>query len=191
MANGRVLTGFSKPYVATYSATGTTVTYASAKILARGVSVTISPESSDESYFYADNMVAETSGGMFTGGTVTLTVDGLLDDASKMIFGLPTKGTDGTFAYGDDMEIPFVGVGFIARYMSEGVTTYVPYVLTKCRFNIASLSANTQEDAIDFQTQELTATILRDDTAKHNWMKVGEAVQTEAAAVTVITNILK
>ena len=38
-ANGRVITGFSQPYVALYSESGGTVTYASGQILARGVSV--------------------------------------------------------------------------------------------------------------------------------------------------------
>lgn len=191
MANGRVTTGFSKPYVALYSAAGTTVTYTSAKPLARGVSVSIAPEVSDESYFYADNMVAETSGGTFTGGTVTLTVDGLLDDARKLIYGLGTKGTDGFYDYGDSMTIPFVGVGFVARVQSEGVVSYVPYVLPKCRFKVANVEASTQAETIDFQTEELEATILRDDTTNHSWLKVGEGTTTEALAVTRLTNFLK
>lgn len=56
MANGRVLTGFSKPYVAEYSASGNTVTYKSGMILARGVSVSLSVEASDDNIFYADNV---------------------------------------------------------------------------------------------------------------------------------------
>lgn len=55
MANGKVATGFSFPYVAKYEATGNVVTYTDAMPLARGVDVTLSPESSDENIFYADN----------------------------------------------------------------------------------------------------------------------------------------
>ena len=43
-ANGKVCTGFSSPWVAIYGNTGTTVTYSSAAVLARGVSVAISPD---------------------------------------------------------------------------------------------------------------------------------------------------
>ena len=47
-ANGRVITGFSKPYIANYAASGTTVTYSGGMVLARGVSVSLAPESADD-----------------------------------------------------------------------------------------------------------------------------------------------
>ena len=107
-----------------------------------------------------------------------------------MIFGLPDADSSDFINYGDTMAIPFVGVGFVARYMSDGVTSYVPYVLPKCRFNVANLEANTQEESLEFQTQSLEATILRDDTTNHNWLKIGEAQTTEALALGKITTFL-
>ena len=89
-AAGKVTIGFSKPYVALYSESGGTVTYSSGQLLARGVSVSVESDSSDNNNFYADNIVAETDAGSFTGGTATLTVDGLLQDAEKLVQGLPT-----------------------------------------------------------------------------------------------------
>ena len=74
-AAGKVITGYSKPYVAKYSATGGTVTYSEGMPLARGVSVSISPEVGDANPFYADNVEAETVPGVFTGGTADLVVD--------------------------------------------------------------------------------------------------------------------
>lgn len=187
MANGRVITGFSKPYVAIYGESGGVVSYTSTQILARGVNVDLSIDSADDNNFYADNVVAESATGMFGGGTVTLTVDGLLTAAEKLILGLPAADGDGWTAYGDAMSIPYCGVGFVVRYMSEGVTTYVPVVLTKVKFSVPNLSAATQEDEIDWQTQELTATIMRDDSSDHNWKYVGTGVSTEAAAESAIT----
>lgn len=182
-AAGRVCTGFSKPYVAKYTASNGSVTYSLGQVLARGVSVNIEPDTaSDDNIFYADNVAAETVGGTFTGGSLTLTVDGLLDAARKLILGLPTAGTDGFIAYGDSQDIPNVGVGFVARFMSDGVTSYVPVILTKCRFNEPAISAATQEEEIDWQTEELAAAILRDDTANHVWKLLGEEQTTEAAA---------
>jgi phi13 family phage major tail protein len=190
MANGRVLTGFSQPYVASYAATGTTVTYTSGQILARGVSVGLEVTVADDNTFYADNIAAESVPGLFQSGTCTLTVDGLLDPAAKLILGLPSAGADGFTAYGDDMNPPYVGVGFICRYMSDGVTSYVPVVLPKCRFNTPNLDAATQGESIEWQTQELTANILRDDTAKHNWKLVGSAYSTEALAASAIATVM-
>lgn len=182
MANGRVITGFSMPYVALYEANEGVVTYSNGMPLARGVNVSIDPESSDDNIFYADNQQAETAAGTFTGGTATFTVDGLKNDAAKMILGLP-NAVDGWVAYGDDQVIPYVGAGFIVRYQEDQVVTWVPMYLTKVTFGIPGTEAATQEDEIDWQTQELEATIMRDDTAKHNWKQVSEtAYTTEAEA---------
>lgn len=194
MAVGKVCTGFSLPYVAKYAASGGTVTYSEGMRLARGVSVSIAPDSSDNNDFYADNVKAESVNGVFTGGTVTLTVDGLLPAAEEFIFGLPEAATVGTVSvlkYGDSAQSPYVGIGFIARYMSDGVTTYKVIVLTKAKFNLPTEEANTQEDAISWQTQALEATIMRDDTADHDWKLVAATeYTTETAAETDLKKIL-
>jgi len=182
MASGRVCTGFSKPYVALYSNTGTTVTYSDGMELARGVDVNISPESSEDNNFYANNVIAESASGQFTGGTVELTVDGLLTAAEKLIMGLPDADTDGWTAYGANQTVPYVGLGFIVRYQNDGVVKYVPFVLPKVMFNVIGTEAATQEDEIDWQTQSLTAVIHRDDTADQNWKLVGTEFATEALA---------
>lgn len=186
MANGRVITGFSKPFVALYSASGTTVTYTGGIPLARGVEVQIEPETTDDNRFYADNIVAENEAGTFNGGTATITVDGLKDAANKLIFGLPTADQQGWTNYGNDQAVPYVGFGCVVRFQEEGVVSYVPLVLTKIQFNEATMQAATQEDTIDWQTQELTAQVFRDDSANQVWKKLGAGVDTEAAAETAM-----
>ena len=196
-AAGKVCTGFSMPYVAKYSNVGSVVTYSGVMQLARGVSVSLSLDTTDDNVFHADNVSAETAAAIFTGGTATLTVDGLLSEAEKFILGLPetTKVTVGgdqvdVSHYGDGMEIPYVGIGFVVRYQSGGVVTYAPVVLAKARFQQPGLDAATQEESIDWQTQELTATLMRDDTASHDWKLVGADQATEEAAVEVLKAIL-
>lgn len=180
---GKVCTGFSKPYVALYAESSGTITYTSGQQLARGVDVSIEPESSDDNDFYADNVKAESAPKRFTGGTVTLTVDGLLVAAEKLIMGLPTPSSGNWVSYDDDQAVPYVGIGYIARYMSGGVESFAPTVLCKCMFNVISSNAATQEEEIDWQTQELTATIMRGDDAKHTWKYISsEDYSTEAAA---------
>lgn len=197
MANGRVITGFSKPWVALYKNTGGTVTYSGGMPLARGVSVELDLDTPDGKNFYADNITAETAPGIFTGGTATLTVDGLKDAARKLVYGLsePSSLTVGSKTvevtkYGDGMAIPYVGVGFIVRYMEDGVSSWEPMILTKARFNTPGTSAATQEEEIDWQTEELTATLLRDDTEGHDWKWIAAAQTSEAEAEAVLKAVL-
>ena len=59
------------------------------------------------------------------------------------------------------------------------------------KFNLPSTSAATQSEEIDWQTQELTANIMRDDTANHNWKFVGATdYSTEAAAEADLKKLL-
>lgn len=77
LAAGRVTIGFSNPYVALHSVAGKACVYSKARKLARGVDVKLSPTTDDGNDFYADNTVAESGSGILTGGTLSLTVDGL------------------------------------------------------------------------------------------------------------------
>lgn len=198
MANGKVCTGFSMPWVALYANNNGTVTYSGGIPLARGVDVSLSVEGTSDNKFYADNVVAETDNQAFSSGTMTLTVDGLKDAARKMITGVTTTqavtvttGTTVSFdVYDDVAAVPYVGVGFVVRYMEAGVTTYVPVIIRKVKFNDPELSAATQEEEIDWQTQSLEATILRDDTTNHAWKMVGAEQTTEAAAYNAIKKFL-
>ena len=185
-AAGKVCVGFSKPYVAVYSNSGTTITYSDGRVLARGVDVSIEPETSDDNKFYADNTEAETDAGTFSGGTLSLTVDGLHQDAESLIMGLPAADQSGWISYGDSQTVPFVGVGYIAKYMSGGEITYVPTVIPKVVFNQISSSHATSEDSLNFQTQALTAQIKRADDADRSWKYLGEPQTTEALAEAAI-----
>ena len=190
MANGRVITGYSDPWVATYAASGTTVTYSGAQALGRGVSVAINPDDATDNKFYADNVEAENAGTTFGSGTATITVDGLKEAARRMIFGLSAADTAGWTHYGNDQSVPYVGFGCIVRYMEDGATTYEPLVLPKIMFSPEGLEAETQEEDIDWQTTELTANIYRDDTTNQDWRLDGTAQDTKAAALTAMKSKL-
>lgn len=198
MADGKVCTGFSMPYVAIYESGGGVPTYSKGQKLARGVEINIQPTVADDNPFYADNVQAENVAGVFTGGTATLTVDGLLQTAERLILGLPEPrslayGEDKTAKitdYGDSMAPPYVGVGYLARYMCGGVESYVPTVLTKGRFDQPESSHKTQEEEREWQTQKLTLQLFRDDSANHSWKSVAEDMPTEAEAEAVLRAML-
>lgn len=191
-----VTTGFSKPIIAMYSNEGQVVTYTNPKALGRGVSVELEIDTADDNNFYADNVLAETETSSFTSGSATITVDGLDNAAATAILGLPSptaltvQSPDTTVqmqGYGKEMDPPFVGFGCVRRTMMQGVTQYWPFILPKVKFGLPSENMATQENQIDWQTQELTATVMRDDTAAANWKVISaEGMATEAAAVQAI-----
>ena len=185
-AVGKVVIGFSLPYVAKYSESDGVVTYSNGQRLARGVSVSAETDSSDNNNFYADNIIAESDAGTFSGGTVTLTVDGLLQDAEKLIQGLQAANTAGFLVYDDNQAAPYVGIGFVIKYMSDGVTYYTPVIFTKTRAGQLSISAETQGESIDWQTAEIPFSIFKDDTASHAWKMVGGDLADEATAEAAI-----
>lgn len=197
-ANGKVCTGFSKPYIAIYAASGGTVSYSDGQILARGVDVEISVDSADTNVFYADNQAAEAVSGVFQSGELSLTVDGLLISAEKLLMGLPaptvetitTGTTANVWTYDDNISTPYVGFGCVIRYMSDGVEYFTPIALNKVKFETPNISAATQEEDIDWQTQELTAAIMRDDSSSHAWKRIGEDQTSEAAAEAIVKYFL-
>lgn len=183
---GKVATGFSFPYVARYAANEGAITFSGAMELARGVSVNVSPTTSDANKFYANNQEAESGPNRFTGGTATLTVDGLLVAAERFIMGLPAAGEDGWTAYGDSAQIPYVAIGYIARFMSGGQESFTPTILVKTKFQQINSEYATQEEEIDWQTQELTADLFRGDDLNHSWKYLGADYATETEALAAL-----
>ena len=182
-------TGYSKPVVALYQNENGSVSYSGFADLGRGVNVSLDVTASDVITYYADNIAAETAGGVFSSGTGTATIDGLAPTIARLILGLKQPRTvqvDGSDVsvqgYGSE-EPPFVGFGYIYRQQQNGVVSYVPTILPKVKFNPPGRSAETQEENINWQSQELTFSIYRDDTPNTEWMNEPEnAFTTEQAA---------
>lgn len=192
-----VTTGFSEPYVAKYTASGTNVTYSGGMKLGRGVSMSVEVESADDNNFYADDQIAESETGIMTSASGTFTVDGMEPEAATLVLGLPEKSQEtidetkvDVYDYDDRMSVPYVGVGVLRRVMMKGVTTWEPIVFTKVKFSIPGDEAASQEDQIDWQSQELECTILRDDTENKRWKRVFARQTTKAAALAIIKGYL-
>lgn len=193
-----ITTGYSLPYVAKYANADTAVTYSDGMTLARGVGLTITVEAAEDNLFYADNVVAETENSRFTNGSATITVDGLANDAAALIFGLSDPETIQVNetsvemqGYGAAMNPPYVGFGCVKQTMNKGKTEYWPVILPKIKFAIPSEDMTTRGETIEWQTEELTAVVERDDTAAGNWKRVSATgFDTEAEAFAVVKAIL-
>ena len=192
-----VTTGLSKPYIGKYRNSSGTISYSDGMKLGRAVELSIEVESADDNSFYADNIVAETDNGTMMSATATATIDGMEDEVAAFALGLPEAtevqagGTQvEAYDYGDNINPPDLGLGFIRRTMMNGVTKYQPILLTRVKMSIPGNEFATQEDQIDWQTEEITVNILRDESENRNWKRVFASQTSEAAAEKILKSIL-
>ena len=190
-AFGRVRIGFSLPWVATYVNTNGTISYTGGMRLARGVEVNLSPETSEDNNFYCDNGIGESENGKFSGGTLSLTCDDPLPEAKALVEGTSTADTNGWVKHTDENVRPYVGIGWIVTYLSDGVKSYVPTLVRKCRLTSIADEASTKEDEVSYQTSAQEYELFRDDSTDHAWKWVNEAgFSTEAAAEAALKTAL-
>lgn len=171
--------GLSKPYYAIYSATGSAVSYSDGGLLGKAVELSMELEGADANILYADNGPAE-SASQFAGGTLTITTDDLLPEPTAAILGLTLQAIDNDeittptpkeLVFGDSQVIPYVGFGVIVKKQQRNVTKWMGIVYPKVQFSNPGIEATTQGETIEWQTPELSATIMRDDTTAHNWCR--------------------
>lgn len=182
--------GLSKPYYGIYSATGTTVTYANGAVMGKATEANIEIDTTEDNNLYADNAIAETDR-TFAGGTLTLSTDDLSQEVSKAILGLTEQAITGIegvtdtsvkeLVYDDTQVTPYLGVGFIIKKKVGGVYKWRGVILTKVMFSVPADAATTQGESIEWQTPELSGTIMRDDSTTHAWKKEA-TFSTEAQA---------
>lgn len=171
--------GLSKPYYAIYSATGSAVSYSDGGLLGKAVELSMELEGADANILYADNGPAE-SASQFAGGTLTITTDDLLPEPTAAILGLTLQAIDNDeittptpkeLVFGDSQVIPYVGFGVIVKKQQSNATKWMAIVYPKVQFSNPGIEATTQGETIEWQTPELSATIMRDDTTAHNWCR--------------------
>ena len=178
--------GLSKPMVAKYGYSGNAVTYSGGAVLGKAVSFSAELEEGDSNDLYGDNGICETDKS-FVGGTMTIGTDDLTQEASILILGITPTEIEGAteLVYNDDMSVPYLGFGCVVKKKKDGAYKWRAVVFPKIMFNLPAEAAETQGETIEWQTPELTATILRDDTEKHNWKREA-TFETEAEAVAYI-----
>lgn len=190
--------GLSKPYYAIYAEAGGVVSYSDGAVMGKATEANISIETSEDNNLYGDNGLAETDR-RFANGTLTLSTTDLSQEVSKAILGLTEQaitGIDGVtdtsvkeLVYDDTQVTPYLGVGFIIKKKVNGVYKWRGVVLPKVMFSVPEDAATTQGESIEWQTPELTGTIMRDDSATHVWKKEA-TFTTEAQAEAYIKNRL-
>lgn len=190
--------GFSKPKVAVYSASGNTVSYSNGKVLGKGIELSLSLDGGgSDNILYADNAPAESDKATFSGGTVTITTDNLSPEVYDFLMGITAEsytvdGVTGVKVSTDGIEsdAPYLGLGGIRKLQINNQIKYQAVIFTKVQFQPAGEDWSTQGESIDWQTPEIEATLMRDDSATPTWRKRSSYLDTEADAEKVLNKLL-
>ncbi len=177
--------GLSKLVLASYSATGNTVTYGSPVVQEKMASYSYTVERASSDGLYLDNYEAEKDGGEFGSGTLTLGTGDLSNATSKAILDVKensvTVGTSTVteLVYDDDTKGKELGAGIIELHQVDNQDFYRAVWFYRVQFDIPAGSANTKGASINWQAPEITASIMRSDaydasTGKHPWKSTAD-----------------
>lgn len=105
----------------------------------------------------ADDVDAETDNGI-TGGTLTIGVDDIADEVQAALLA-QEMNSEGEYDELGEAD-PYVGIGYIRVRRFKGETSYVAYWIWKAQLGIASESAATKQETIQWQTPTLTGNMM-------------------------------
>ena len=177
--------GLVKPFVAKYAESSGTISYTSGQRLGKAIRHDLALQNADPVILYADDGASESISG-FSSGTLTLGIDNLSIADAALIFGITadtisTPGDGTGIAFDDDAEPPYLGYGVIVPMIKNGIRSYRAVLLPKIKFTLPGESFETKGETVSFVTPELMATVMRDDSAKHQWRYLADFA-TEALA---------
>ena len=188
---------YSKATVANGGVTG----YAGVKTMGKAISASFEPNTPDDNPLYANNAVAENDSSGASGGTLTLTLDRLTQEAAADLYGLTvedvevtvgdTPGTqvEGTaLKYtGNEQSAP-VGVAFIRQNQVDGVRNHEVILYRRATFSMPADSAQTMGESIEWQTPEIEASVMGLEGDGTNAWFEQVIFPTQEAAIAYITN---
>ena len=173
-------------YVAPYQNNNGTVSYGTA--ISAGDAMTVAMELRfAEARLYAESTLAEYIR-KATGGTISMGVKYIPDDAQHLMFGNTAKSrtvsggsVSGNLTTGKDVAA-YVGVAFYAPAMVDGVEKYVCVFVSRVLFGPPSMNYQTLGENITFNTPTTTGEFLADHSTGKNLFEVA-TVDTEAKAI--------
>lgn len=171
-----------------YTNTAGTITYATPTLVGDAMTANLELRFA-EGRLYAESKLAEYMK-LATGGTISLGVKYIKDNAKKMMYGCTDKvRTEGTsdpvtytsLDYTAKDEASYVGCGFYAPDMIDGVQKYTCVFVKKCLFGPPAMAFQTKGETITFQTPTTTGEFLADDTTGVSLFETFEADTEEEA----------
>lgn len=167
----------------------------------KAVSYSMDLTVADNADLYGDNGIAETDGGQFVSAELTIGTTELTDETSKKLLSVKevtqTSGEKQVkgLAYERHTNGNVVGVGLIEEHQHHNKDFYRAVIMPRVRFAVPSSSATTRGDSIDWQTPEITGTVMTAETiadgpdgeaASEQWKETYD-LETESEALALIT----
>ena len=83
-----------------------------------------------------------------------------------------------------------MGLGFVEEYQSGGSKFYIAKVLRRVKFKTPGDNAETREESINWQSEEMEMNVFRDGTSIDNYKDESEELSSLSDAVDVVKAIL-
>lgn len=140
------------------------------KTMGKAISAAFEPNNPDINALYANDGIAESDTSAASGGTLTLVLDRLAQEAAVDLYNLATDTVtvevNGEQAEGKrikytglEVSSP-VGVAFIRTHQENSVRSCEVVLYRRGTFNMPGTNAQTKGESIEWQTPEITGTII-------------------------------
>lgn len=169
------------------------------RTMGKAISASFEPNTPDDNPLYANNAEAENDSSGASGGALTLTLDRLTMEAAADMYGLQVVETQvmvngetvtgrGLRYTGLEQSAP-LGVAFIRMNQVNGVRNHEVVLYRRSTFSMPNESAQTMGESIEWQTPELSASVMgmEGDGAKP-WYET-MTFPTQAAGIAYIESI--
>lgn len=190
-----VITGLSRCWAADWQTDGT---YKNGKEIGKAIDFSFEPGEAKDNTLYADNSAVASDTTVAT-AKVTLTTDGLSLENTAFLLGSTVsaatitgvKTTEVKELMIDGANPGYMGYATIARYRVGGIDKYRAILIRKMRFAVPKMTAKTQGESVDWQTNALSGTAYRDTTgANPGFLRSSSDLDTEADALLTIKSWL-
>lgn len=187
--------------VAEYNNSNGNVSYSNPQTIGDAMNVNLQMKYA-EGRLYAESTLAEYLR-KATGGSISIGVKYIKDAAQQMLFGARTSTTSVTYTAGTASTTKsvsslkngakdspkYVGVGFYAPDMIDGVEKYTAVKVARALFGLPSMNVQTLGENIVFQTPTTTGEFLADHSADQDMIEVA-VCDSEAEAKAWIAAVL-
>ena len=186
---------YSKATISNGAVTG----YSGVSTMGKAISASFEQTEPDDNPLYANNGIAEHDSHAGSGGMLTLTLDRLSQSAAADLYGLTVKTSNVTVAgtsvsgtgfdyTGDEQSVP-VGVAFI-RWCQENDdrNKHEVVLFRNVTFGFPKIDAQTLGDQIEWQTPEISGTVIGKEGDGTNPWFMTRVFPSQAAAVQLITD---
>lgn len=185
--------GLRHIYAAKYVNNNGTISYTGVKHVGDAMQANIELRFA-EGRLYAEDALAEYMR-KAVGGTISLGVKYIKSDAQPLLFGTRTKSRTITYqagtatatatatsiVLGGQDEGNYVGVAFYAPDLVDGVKKYTCVLIKKALFGPPSMSLQTANESISFNTPTTSGEFLADDSATNDLYEIASVDSIEAA----------